>query len=458
MISIRSSQLRTAVFLVSLVIIALEITLMRELALRFWEHLAWLVISIALLGFGVSGTVLVLLQRFLKTDRSLLQYISLLLMALSLPFCLLTADKIDLDLIQMAWQPLLIWKLGALEIVFAAPFLFGAMFIGLALQDKPEKVPGHYAASFIGSGAGGILILPALYFLLPRQLVLGCSFIIIGTAMSFVRGWTRTGAWICSTLILIITAWQYPYESLIAEDKDLPQILAMPESEIIARRYGPQGLIQIVEAPAVHSGLGLSLTNDKPIPNQRLVMIDAQIGGSLFRNSSNNDFGFLDNTTQALTYHMTDFSKVLIANEAGTTQIGLALYHGADNITALTTNESLRKLKSSEISSYINHLYRRDEVSFMTATLRGFLQRFERSYSLIVLPTTGEDFGGLGAATADSFLTLDTFRLCFDRLDTTGLLSITTHAHSPPRESLRLFNMFIDGASCKTHFISNQSI
>ena len=55
--TIGSWQQRLAVFLISLVIIFIEITLMRELALRFWEHLAWLVISIALLGIGGVWTL-----------------------------------------------------------------------------------------------------------------------------------------------------------------------------------------------------------------------------------------------------------------------------------------------------------------------------------------------------------------------------------------------------------------
>ena len=187
-------QLRTAIFLVSFVIIAVEITLMRELALRFWEHLAWLVISIALLGFGAGGTVLVLLQSFFKVNLVSLQFISLIAMALSFPLSLLLGDNIDIDLIQMVWQPSQFWKIGALELVLGVPFLFGGMFVGLALQDNPDRVPGHYASSFLGSGFGGIMVLPALFLIPPRLLILAGSFIILAAALFYVHGKIRAGS------------------------------------------------------------------------------------------------------------------------------------------------------------------------------------------------------------------------------------------------------------------------
>ncbi len=444
MTPISTRQLRIAVFLVSLVIIVLEISLMRELALRFWEHLAWLVISIALLGFGVSGTILVLLQKFFKTSSSLLQYCSLLMLALSLPLSLMTADKIEVDLIQMVWQRSQIWALGALEMAFVLPFLCGGMFIGLVLQDQPDNAGGYYAASFIGSAAGGILVLPVLYVLAPRMIVVGCAILIIATSLFYVRGWVMAVTWTGAVISLAAVAYYFPYESQIARDKDLPQILAMPDSKIVVERHSPQGLVQLVEAPAVHGGLGLSLSNDKAIPGQQLVMIDGMVGGSLFQSGADEDFAFLDNTTQALPYHLADFAEVLIGGEVGTSQIGLALYHQVESVTALTENNSIRRLKTADASAYINHMYTRPEVTFLTATLRAFLRQTARNYALIVLPTTGEDFGGLKAASPDSLLTIDTFRLCFDRLHESGMLAITTHAHAPPRESLRLLNMFID--------------
>ena len=50
----------TAVFLVSASAIAYEILLMRVLSIVQWHHFAWMIISLALLGYGASGSAIAL--------------------------------------------------------------------------------------------------------------------------------------------------------------------------------------------------------------------------------------------------------------------------------------------------------------------------------------------------------------------------------------------------------------
>ena len=59
----RAGRTRLAVGLISLAIVALELALMRAMSLRFWHHFAYMTISVALLGFGASGTAVTLLRR-----------------------------------------------------------------------------------------------------------------------------------------------------------------------------------------------------------------------------------------------------------------------------------------------------------------------------------------------------------------------------------------------------------
>ncbi len=437
------ARLRATVFLVSLTTIVVEIALMRELALRFWEHLAWLVISIALLGFGISGTILLLLQRFRRFTTSTTRYLSLLGLALSIPFCLAVAGLIDLDLAQMVWQPAQALRIGQLELILTLPFIFSGMYIGLALQDDSDRVAGHYGASFIGSAMGGLMALPLLFLFSPRRIMLGCAILIFGAALFDGRGSRRAAGGVCAAIILTVLIWQLPPAMPISADKDLPQLMAAPDSEIVLSRSSPQGLVHIVRAPAYHGAPGLSLSNTASVPEQLLVLIDGALDGTLHRIEGDDDFAFLDNTTMALSYALLDTpSRVLIGPEAGTEQIGLALYHGAERITALSDNSTLTRLKTAELAGQIGDLYRRPEVSLVTMTLRGYVHTAPPSYSMIHLPVTGHDFGGFRSAAPNPLLTLEALRACFNRLEPDGVMSITTEAHIPPRESLRLLNMF----------------
>ena len=78
----------TAVLLISVAVLALEILLLRVFALRWWHFFAHLVIATGLLGFGASGTALALVgQRFLARPRPVL-------IGLSVMFALATSAVI----------------------------------------------------------------------------------------------------------------------------------------------------------------------------------------------------------------------------------------------------------------------------------------------------------------------------------------------------------------------------
>jgi hypothetical protein len=56
------ASIHLAVLLVSFGILGYEIALMRYFSVVTWHHLAYMIISLALLGFGASGTYLSLLR------------------------------------------------------------------------------------------------------------------------------------------------------------------------------------------------------------------------------------------------------------------------------------------------------------------------------------------------------------------------------------------------------------
>ena len=62
-IPLHSAVIYISVALISAAAIAYEILLIRLLSIIHWHHFAYMIISVALLGFGASGTFLSLLKR-----------------------------------------------------------------------------------------------------------------------------------------------------------------------------------------------------------------------------------------------------------------------------------------------------------------------------------------------------------------------------------------------------------
>ena len=61
-----------ALILLSASVIASQITLMQILTIEQWHHFAFMVISIALLGFGAAGTVISIFRKTILKHKNIL--------------------------------------------------------------------------------------------------------------------------------------------------------------------------------------------------------------------------------------------------------------------------------------------------------------------------------------------------------------------------------------------------
>lgn len=116
-----------AVFLVSAAALAYEIVLVRVFALGQWNHLSFMVISIALMGFAVSGTVYCLVDARSPDASSRLgqskSYCRLsLLFTLSAVAGLLFILRVPLDYFRLPFEPLQWIYLFGVYVVMALPF------------------------------------------------------------------------------------------------------------------------------------------------------------------------------------------------------------------------------------------------------------------------------------------------------------------------------------------------
>ena len=80
----RPRWLNTAVFILSGVGIAYQVVLMRVFSIAQWHHFAYMVISIAMLGFGASGALLAVVRPRLESRLALWLRVAAASFALSL--------------------------------------------------------------------------------------------------------------------------------------------------------------------------------------------------------------------------------------------------------------------------------------------------------------------------------------------------------------------------------------
>jgi len=157
---------RKQVFCVSTLATAslvLETTLTRLLAVSQFYHFAFLIISLALLGFGISGTLLSIFPGLQKVPLGrLLAYLGLGFVV-SVGFAYTIVNFLPFDSYSIAWDRRQIFLFILFYIALTIPFIISGLGVGSALAIGGDQSHKFYAANLLGSGSGALLAPTALF-------------------------------------------------------------------------------------------------------------------------------------------------------------------------------------------------------------------------------------------------------------------------------------------------------
>ncbi len=436
---------RLAVGGISLAVIVLELALMRALSLRFWHHFAQMVIGVALLGFGVSGTALTLLGRRVRGNPARWLWAAALAFALNVPASLRAARAVELDVQLLAWDLALLGRVALLELILLVPFLFGATAVGAALMGRPERIGGHYAASLLGSGAGAVLAVAAMHWLSVGALLVGVSVLGLAAAGA-VTSWRRWRPAVTTVVVAVATGlllWRFYYRPDLSPYKMLPLVRAMPGSDAIHHDEGPLGHLDVVAGPAIHHAPGLSLHYSGDVPPHALLIVDGDQTSAVYDAPDREDQAFLDFTTAAVAYALRERPSVCIVGAGGGADIALATYHRSPRVVGLEMNARVIDAMRGPLRERGGRIYDAPGVEIVAREARGYLIAGDERFDVIQLPAI-EAFGASGAglyATQESYLlTVESFAAMLDRLTEGGLLCVTRWARTPPRDALRILD------------------
>ena len=144
-------------------VLVLEIGLTRIFSYTIWYHFAYLTISVALLGFGASGSLLTAYPE-LRQRPGFLSWSAIAAQA-GTALCLLVVDRIDLDPLSVASDPGQFARLLVYYLAVALPFLAGGFLVAGPLMDFPERVSRLYFWDLVGAGLGCACIVPLIWLL-----------------------------------------------------------------------------------------------------------------------------------------------------------------------------------------------------------------------------------------------------------------------------------------------------
>ena len=424
----------------SAAVIAFQLSWMQLLSIVQWHHFAYMIISMALLGFGAAGTFLAFFRRKLLKNIDqvlpLLMISSGIFMSLSLPFS--QSEWIRFDSFLLFTPGPQIFKLTLTYLVLFIPIFLAALAVGLLFIHHADKIGKIYASNLIGSGAGGLLVLLLMWWISPNQQNAVISFLpIMGGLLLSLHG-HKNLITISGILGLVLSLFYFyqPHVLILSEFKHLSYALRTPDSKIIHQSHSPYGIIQLVGSPSIRYAPGLSLAYQGIIPATPLIFKNGNQMGPLSTITPDST-SFINFTTQALPFQVVKPASVMVLGAGTGIDISLALQHQAQHITAIESDPTIFSLVRENIQGSIPPT---DIIHWQLGDPRSFLYADTGHYQLITMPTLGALGGtaGLNALGETFLLTQQAFDQLWEKLTTDGILSINCWMDYPPRHSLKV--------------------
>lgn len=465
-ISLPANRLSLPVYsiaFVSAMALAYEILLMRLFSIIQWHHYAYMVISLALLGYGISGAVIALTQQRLLKHFSLVYLLNLYLFGFSSVVCFLLVQAIPFNPEEMLWDSSQIMWLSLAYLILSLPFFFAANAVALAMTRFRRSIARIYAFDLFGAGLGSLAIILLLFMVLPFSAIyiLGSFALLITILASWeiksgtitFRLWLQSKSTmiILAMVVMTIAIWTVSKPPLhLSPYKGLSQALRISGTQIISEHASPLGMLTVIESSTIpfrHApGLSLNATQEPPL--QLGIFTDGDGMSVITRYpDSIEQLGYLNQITSSLPYQISQIQRVLIMGGGTGSDVLQALSNKAVNIEVVELNPQLVKLVREDYADYSGNIYNRSDVTIHTADARGFITGSHKNYDLIqiaMLDTYGPSGSGLYTLHENYLYTVDAIKLYFQHLSESGYLSLTRWISLPPRDTLKLLVTVVD--------------
>lgn len=432
------------VFLVSAAALAFEVSLMRMLLVASWHHFAFLVISVALLGFGGAGVALFRWSARMLPHGGAWLFGLAWAAALAMPICAAWAQRIPVSsrfLPALLARQMAAW--AGYWVVLMIPFLLAAAAIGLALLLARDRVPSLYAANLAGSGVGAILVNGLMAWFAPAALSAATgAFALAGAlcAPGVRRRWKALAAGSAVVLVALgagrngIRTDPYKYRSMIA------QLERQGHVRLVASRHGPGGVFEVFESELFHDIPFLS--GWIAPPSMQAVLHDGHWAAPVLDARTPAGAAAMGQVMSAAAYELAPpRPRVLLAGELGGAHVWLALLHGAACADVAHPYAGLHRLLTSAPGVYGGTVWGQPGVRYVPAEPRHFLDHTRGRYDVIHLvgsEALAAGSGGMAGLGQDDLLTVEGITAALERLTPEGMLVITRGIQDPPRDNLKL--------------------
>ena len=452
---LRQLLMYAAVGCVAGAVIALQIGIMRIFSEGSWAHFGSLVVSLAMLGFGLTSAVMCLARSWFERHWFGVIAGSLAAFAPLVVGANLAAQQLPFNPIFLVSDSLQKWRLVANFALYLLPFLAGSLFLGTVFL-RAQKVFGRvYFADLLGSGLCGLLTLGSLFLFRPDNLVLVPVVLAgIGGILWFSGLGSRKWAIALGLITLVAGAVHIHLPDAakisklsVSDYKGVSYARKFPDSKQQYEGISPFGHLEVYSSSYLHFAPGLSdnasLNLEEMPANAYLgLYVDGDGPIGIMRDLSDKDTAYFHYLPMIYPYLITTKPKTFVVQFGGGISTMVAL-HSSSNVTVGEANPAFLKAfrESDVLKKFTNDILSR--VTVIPYDGRLFLANTNERYDVIDLSLA--DSAGLsnpgGFAIVEKYsYTQEAMQHYMHALSDAGILSVTLwNKEEPPKSVLKLF-------------------
>ncbi len=463
-----------SVGLVAGAVIALQICIMRIFSVGSWAHFGSLVVSLAMLGFGLTSAVMCIAKSWFERHWHGVAAASLFLFGPLMVAANLVAQQIPFNAIFLISDPMQKWRLLGNFLLYMLPFLAGAVFLGTVFL-KAQKIFGRvYFADLTGSGIGGLVFLGAMFLINPDNLiVIPLLLWFVGTVLWFEAVDHRRGSfWLVACAALAVAAHFTLPDLLdirklaVSDYKGVAYARKFPDSARVYERASPFGYMEVYSSSYLHFAPGLSdnAAFNLPMmpPNAYLGMyIDGDGPSGIIRDLPPNETAYFRYLSMYYPYLIKNAPDTFVVQFGGGLSASVA-FKNSKTVTVAEGNPAvLAAFQEDEgLRDFTGDILHNPKVRVIDYDGRLYLAYTQNRYDVIDLSLA--DSAGLsnpgGFAIVEKFsYTREAMRSYMRALKDGGVLSVTLwNKEEPPKSVLKLYTTMAAAAHDLDGDISNR--
>ena len=416
-------------FGVSAAVILLQLIQTRVFSVLFWNHLVYFIISIALLGFGISGTWLSLGQtklanHFTRTRLAIYFLISSILTTLVLPCALPPIESAK------SFQ-LLIYALAVL------PYFFAGWMLGVLFKNHSKDINILYFADLVGAAIGCILYVMLIQSIgITGLVILTCCFVLFPCLLGLN---SKQKIIVAAPYALVIGAILYFNQSIV--------IMPKTDKAMVTKYKNIEANVEFSQWNTISK---IDVVSTVQNPSDKKIYIDGDAWTHIVDHPANPAPAF-DESNDILMFNKAPYllkkniEHALVIGAGGGIDVWHALRGGAKQVDAIEINPTTRDIGLTHYRTFNNELFHREGVTLHNEEGRSFIHNSNKKYDLIMIHAI-DTFAALNSGAymlSENYLyTVDAFNDYISHLSSDGILCMTRWNH--PGEATRLFTTSLE--------------